>query len=112
VFPNSPNTRLRLLQTNYVSDGIGQKQLVITNSKEVIGINFSVTSKEFYESKSLNTKVDLALKVQSILYDGSKHAMIGDVVYKIERKYLKGQFIELYLVETKIKEGDLIGHTR
>ena len=111
MFPNSPNIRIRLLQTNYVSDVIGQKKLVVTNSKEVIGINFSVTSKEFYESKSLNTKVDLALKVQSILYDGSKHALVGYVIYRIERTYLKGQFIELYLVETKIKEGDLIGHT-
>ena len=111
MFPNSANVSIRLLRTNHVSDSIGQKKLTVTHSKEVIGIMFSVTSKEFYESKSLNSKIDLALKIQSILFDGSKYALIRGVIYRIERTYLKGQFVELYLVETNIKVGDLIDNT-
>ncbi len=111
MFPNSANVSIRLLKTNHVSDTIGQKKLTVTHSKEVIGILFSVTSKEFYESKSLNAKIDMALKIQSILYDGSKYAIVRGVVYRIERTYLKGQFVEMYLVETNIKVGDLIDNT-
>ena len=111
MFPNSANVSIRLLRTNHVSDTIGQKKLVVTHSKEVIGIMFSVTSKEFYESKSLNSKIDLALKIQSILFDGSKYALVRGAIYRIERTYLKGQFVELYLVETNIKVGDLIDNT-
>jgi len=44
------------------------------------------------------------------LYDGSKYAIINDLIYQIERTYLQGQFLELYLVETKIKVSDINGY--
>lgn len=112
MFPNSPNTRLTLLNVHHVTDEIGQKKLVVINSKEVIGMIFSVTSKEYYESKSMSTRVDRAIKIQSILYDSSKYAIIQDTIYRIERTYTSGQFIELYLVETKLKEDDIIDFPR
>jgi hypothetical protein len=109
MFPSSPNIRLSLLKLNTIQDSIGNKQFMLLNSKEVIGINLSITSKEYYDSKKQDIRIDVALKIQSFLYDNSKHAIIEDIIYKIERTYLNGQFIELYLVETKMKLGDIIG---
>jgi len=109
MFPSSPNIRLTLLKLDGVQDAIGNRQHSLISSKEVIGINFSVTSKEYYESKKSDVRIDIALRIMSFLYDGSRHAMINEIIYKIERTYVSGQFIELYLVETKIKRGDIIG---
>ena len=109
MFPSSPNIRLALLKLDGVQDAIGNRQLSLVSSKEVIGINFSVTSKEYYESKKSDVRIDIALRIQSFLYDGSRYAMVSENIYKIERTYVSGQFIELYLVETKIKRGDIIG---
>jgi hypothetical protein len=98
-----------LLKLDGVQDAIGNRQLSLVSSKEVIGINFSITSKEYYESKKSDVRIDIALRIQSFLYDGSRYAMVNENIYKIERTYVSGQFIELYLVETKIKRGDIIG---
>lgn len=109
MFPSSPNIRLTLFKIDGVPDSIGNKKHTVLNSRDVIGINFSVTSKDYYESKKSDTRIDIAIRIQSFLYDGSRHAMIDSTIYKIERTYVSGQFIELYLVETKIKRGDIIG---
>jgi hypothetical protein len=110
MFPSSPNIRLRLLRVQSITDSIGNRTIVLINSKEVVGINFSITSKEFYESKYREMKIDLAVKIQSFLYDTSKYAEANGIIYKIERTYLAGQFIELYLSETKIKPSDIIDY--
>jgi hypothetical protein len=110
MFPSSPNIRLILLKIESIQDAIGNPMHQLLSSKEVIGINFSVTSKEFYESRKQDVRIDLALKIQSFLYDGSRHARINQTIFKIERTYLVGQFIELYLVTTEIKTGDIIGY--
>jgi len=112
MFPSAPNIRITLLRIDGVSDTIGNQKLSLNSSKEVIGIKFSVTSKEFYETKKSDIRIDIALRIQSFLYDGSKHAMIDSTIYKIERTYISGQFIELYLVETSIKRGDINGLIR
>lgn len=109
MFPSSPNTRLTLLKIDGVQDTIGNRKLSLISSKEVIGINFSVTSKEFYESKRTDVRIDIALRIQSFLYDGSRYVLIDSRIYKIERTYINGQFIELYLVEVKIERGDIDG---
>jgi len=109
MFPSAPNIRLTLLKLDSTKDTIGNRKDTLISSKEVIGINFSVTSKEFYESKKTDIRIDVAVRIQSFLYDGSRHALIDSKVYKIERTYVSGQFIELYLVETKIKIGDING---
>jgi hypothetical protein len=111
MFPSSPNIRLSLLKLDGVPDAIGNRQWTMISSKEVIGIQFSVTSREYYESKKSDLRIDVALRIQNFLYDGSRNAMIDGLIYKIERTYVNGQFIELYLVETKIKRGDIIGLT-
>ena len=107
MFPSSPNIKLKLLKLDNVRDNLGNNRLKLISSRNLIGINKSVTSKEYYESKKYEYKVDLSIKVQSFLYDGSKYALVNDIIYSIERTYLAGQFIELYLVETKIKVSDI-----
>lgn len=111
MYPNSPNIRLTLLTMELVQNSIGSTTYQIQQSKEVIGISFSITSNEYYESKRSNIKIDIALKLQSFLYDNSKYADIAGVIYKIERTYQIGQFIELYLNKTKIRKRDVIGYT-
>lgn len=111
MYPNSPNTRLNLLRVDSFLDEVGNISLVLINKKEVIGINFSITQKEFYDSTRLESRVDLAVKIQSFLYDGSLYADVSDKIYKIERTYHNGGFVELYLRETKIKKSDIIGYS-
>ena len=67
----------------------------------------SITSSEYQTSTLLNVKVDLKVVLQAPIYDGSKYAILNDIIYKIERTYINGQFIELYLVETEYKEEEL-----
>lgn len=109
MFPSAPNIRITLLRLDGITDTIGNRKLALISSKEVIGMNFSVTSKEYYESKKSDVRIDISLRIQSFLYDGSKYAMVDSKIYKIERTYISGQFIELYLVEAKIKRGDIDG---
>ena len=111
MYPNSPNIRLKLLTMDLVQNSIGSSTYQLQHSKEVIGINFSITSNEYYESKRSNIKIDIALKIHSFLYDDSKYVDISGVIYKIERTYQIGQFIELYLNKTKIRKSDIIGYT-
>jgi hypothetical protein len=94
-----------------VQNSIGSSTYQLQSSKEVIGINVSITSNEYYESKRSDIRIDIALKIQSFLYDGSKYADVKGNIYKIERTYQNGQFIELYLTRTKIRRSDIIGYS-
>lgn len=107
MFPNSPSTSLALVSIVGRQDAIGNKALVIKGSREVVGINKSVTSSEFQTSIMLNVKYDLKVVLQSFLYKGEKYAINKELVYKIERTFVNGQFIELYLTLTDIKLEEL-----
>ncbi len=110
MFPSSPNIKLELLKLDSIRDYVGNNKLSLISKKSLIGIKKSVTSKEYYESKKNEYKIDLSLMIQSFLYDGSKYAKVDDIIYSIERTYLAGQFLELYLVETKLKVSDIDGY--
>jgi len=110
MYPNSPNIRMQLLTIDLIQNTIGGSSYRYFSSKEVIGINFSVTSREYYESKRSDIRIDIAVKIQSFLYDNSKYVDIDDVIYKIERTYTAGQFIELYLSRSKIRKSDIIDY--
>lgn len=107
MYPSSPNIKIKLLTLIDDTDNIGNHQLRLISEKEVIGISKSITSKEYYESKTQEYKIDVALKILSFLYDGSKYAEHKGLIYKIERTYIAGQYIELYLMETKMKRSDI-----
>lgn len=111
MFPSSPNIKLELLKLESIKDNIGNNKLSLISKKQVIGIKKQVTSKEYYESKKQEYKIDLSLKIQSFLYDGSKYVLADGIIYSVERTYLAGQFLELYLVESKLKVSDINGYS-
>ncbi len=111
MFPSSPNLKIVLLRLESTRDYLGNNKLKFISKKSLIAMRRSVTSKEYYESKKHEYIVDLSVQIQSFLYDGSKYALVDGIIYSIERTYLAGQFIELYLVETKMKADDINGYT-
>ena len=109
MYPNAGNTSLLRLNIVSTLDKLGNKSLKIKSSKGVVGITKSITSSEFQTAVMMNIKYELKISIVSFLYDGSKYAKIKDSIYKIERTYLNGQFIELYLTLTDLKESDFDG---
>ena len=107
MFPNSANVSLTLISIVSTLDSLGVKKNKIISRKEVVGSMRSITSSEYQTSTLLNVKVDLKVVLQAPIYDGAKYAILNDIIYKIERTYINGQFIELYLVETEYKEEEL-----
>lgn len=101
--PNSPNIELTLLTIKSEVDEIGQKLNVIAKSKKVVGIQKSITQQEYQTSKELKVEYELKVLIQSFLYDGSKFAKLNETLYKIERTYVNGQFVELYLSSSDIE---------
>ncbi len=108
MFPNASNISLHLLSIVSKPDSIGNKRLVINKSKEVIGIAKSITSSEYQTSVMMNKKFELKVSIISFLYDGSKYAKIKGSYYKIERTFINGQFIELFMSSTELKEEDFV----
>ena len=109
MYPNAGNTSLLLLNIVSTLDSLGNKHLKIKSSKEVVGITTSITSSEFQTAVMMNIKFELKISIVSFLYDGSKYAKIKDSIFKVERTYLNGQFIELYLTLSDLKESDFDG---
>ena len=107
MFPSSPNINLRLLRLVTNANSIGVSKYKCVSFKDVIGIAKSVTSREHHESRVHNYRIDRALKIQSFIYDGSKHAYIDGIIYKVERTYISGSFIEIYLGESNLVKDDI-----
>lgn len=110
VFPNSYNASFILFRVKTASDSLGNKAWELVGAKEVGGIISSISSKEYYSSLQSNVKCDFKASIQCFLYDGSKYAYFQreNKVYEIERTYLNGQFIELYMKETDLKWEEII----
>ena len=106
MLPNACNTSLCLLNIVSQTDSLGNKELVIKSSKGVVGITKSITSSEFQSSVVINLKLEFKVVIQSFVYDGSKFAELKGKIYKIERTYVNGQFIELYLTLSDYKLED------
>lgn len=101
MFPNSANTRIALLSISSVPDEIGTKRLMVTSKRETMAITQSITASEYQTSVSINRKMDLKAVIQSFVYHGEKYALVHNTVYKIERTYVNGMFIELYLAQSE-----------
>lgn len=103
MFPSSANTHLALLQIKNKKDDIGVSKNVVISSKLISGSARTITQSEYQTGVQLGIKFDLKVVIQSFLYDGSKYARIKNQIYKIERTYLNGHFLELYLVSSDIE---------
>jgi hypothetical protein len=111
AYPNSGNISLFLLRVKTDADDLGNQVLRLVGSKEVVGMTSSITSKEFYNSKQTQLKLDFKVSIQCFLYDKSKFIYVPneDNVYKVERTYQNGMMMELYCSETDIKKEDIKG---
>ena len=111
AYPNSGNNSLFLLRVKTAADDVGNQSLRLVGSKEVVGMTSSITSKEFYNSKQTQIKLDFKVSIQCFLYDKSKYIYIPneDTIYKVERTYQNGIWMELYCSETDIKKEDIEG---
>lgn len=109
MYPNSLNTQITLLTIASVTDSIGVKKTIIKTAHEVFGTSKSITSTEYATQTAINKELDFKVSIQAFLYKNEKYALVNDVIYKIERTYLNGQFIELYLKESEYKWEELNG---
>lgn len=100
---NVANIRVTLIKIDKKRD----KYLVLS-SKEVIGIERSLTTNEF--ETSIQTKLNIQRKVLivSFIYGGEKFAKVDAKYYKVERTYDLGQYIELYLADTPLLDENFI----
>ena len=111
AYPNSGNISLFLLRVKTDADDLGNQVLRLVDSKEVVGMTSSITSKEFFIAKESKVQLDFKVSVQAFLYDGSKYIYVPneDTIYKVERTYQNGMWMELYASETQIKKEDIAG---
>ena len=109
AYPNSGNNSLFLLRVKTAADALGNQSMRLVGSKEVVGMTSSITSKEFYNSKQTQIKLDFKVSIQCFLYDKSKYIYIPneDTIYKVERTYQNGMWMELYCSETQINKEEI-----
>lgn len=111
AYPLIPNISLFLLRVKTDADDLGNQVLRLVDSKEVVGVTSSITSKEFYQSKETKVLLDFKVSIQAFLYDKSKYVYVPneDTIYKVERSYQNGMWMELYCSETQLKKEEIEG---
>ena len=111
AYPNSGNISLFLLRVKTAEDDLGNQGYRLVDSKEVVGMISSITSKEFYSSKETKVMLNFKVSIQVFLYDKSKYIYVPneDTIYKVERTYQNGMWMELYCSETQIKKEEIEG---
>ncbi len=111
AYPNSGNISLFLLRVKTAEDDVGNQVYRLVGSKEVVGVTSSITSKEFYQSKETKVLLDFKVSIQAFLYDKSKYVYVPseDTIYKVERSYQNGMWMELYCSETQLKKEEIEG---
>ncbi len=109
TFPNSGNISLFLLRVKTTADDVGNQVTRLVGSKEVVGVASSITSKEFYSSKESKVLLDFKVSIQAFLYDGSKYIYVpsSDTIYKVERSYQNGMWLELSVSEAQLKKEEI-----
>lgn len=109
AYPNSGNISLFLLRVKTAEDDVGNQVYRLVGSKEVVGVTSSITSKEYYQSKESKVQLDFNVSIQAFLYDRSKFIYIPkeDTIYKVERTYQNGIWLELSVSETNLKKEEI-----
>jgi hypothetical protein len=102
-FPNSPNMRFTLLKVEKE-----REKFRVTSHREVIGITRSLTREEWKSSIETKIQIDLKVSLNAFIYQEEKFVKLDSSFYKVERTFISGQSIELYLGLTSLKEGDFI----
>ena len=103
-FPNGPNIVISLLKVTKE-----REKYQITNLRKMIGIARSLTREEWKASVETKVNIDYKVSINAFLYQNEKFVMIDEHFYKIERTFVGGQFVELYLNETRLSKEDFYG---
>jgi len=98
-----PNVRVKLIKVEK-----RREKYFVLNEKEVIGIERSLTTKEFETNIQTKLNIERKILIVTFLYSGEKFVKVGDKYYKVERTYDLGQYIEIYLSSTPLSNEDFI----
>lgn len=98
-----PNVRVKLIKVEKQ-----REKYFVLNEKEVIGIERSLTTKEFETNIQTKLNIERKILIVTFLYSGEKFVKVGDKYYKVERTYDLGQYIEIYLSSTPLSNEDFI----
>lgn len=109
MISNARNASLYLLSVRSFVDSIGTKNLELISKKEVYGMIKSITTSEYQNAKSQDINFEFKVVLQVLSYDGSKYVLLNGAIYQIERTYITGQFIELYLITSDLKKEEING---
>lgn len=100
-FPNSPNIILKLLKVTKE-----REKYIIKKSKEVVGILRSLTRDEWKAAVETKINIDYKVSINAFLYNDEKFVKVNQTYYKVERTFVGGQFVELYLNATRLTNDD------
>lgn len=103
-FSNSPNIQFELLEVSKL-----RENFIVASRKIVVGMTRSLTREEWKSSLETKVKIDFKIQIDVRQFADQKFAKIGDIYYKIERTFVSGQHIELYLGSTHLLEREFYG---
>ena len=111
AYPNSGNISLFLLRVKTAADSLGNQGWRLVGSKEVVGMTSSITSKEYYQAKESKVLLTFKVSIQAFLYDKSKFVYVPheDTIYKVERTFQNGMWLELHCSEATLKKEEIEG---
>lgn len=107
MFLNVRNTSFYLVKVKNFTDTIGVNHLKVISKKLGYGTLKSINSYEQQSADAINIKYDFKIIMQIVAFDGSKLIYINDQVFNVEKTYINGQFIELYLTSSDICWSDI-----
>lgn len=103
MFPNSINAEITLLKVESTKNDIGVSINSIKSKRKLMCSLKSITRLEYQTSVEISRNIEIKAVLQSFLYQGEKYGVLGNDVYKIERTFINGEFIELYLSKSDIE---------
>lgn len=100
---NAFSLKVALLKVSDATDEYGKQRFEITSSKEMMAIPTNITRSEFYEASRSGYKVSRIIRINSFLYQGERHILIDNKIYKVIKTYELSHLLELTLESTNLK---------
>ena len=72
------------------------------NEKKINGFTFSINASDFNNAQANGVKIEIAVSVQSIVYNEQTYAFINGVEYEMYRFYPNGNYTEIYYKRKKV----------
>ena len=107
MFPNSVNAALYLVSIVNKSDALGIRKPTIVKKNKALGTLKSITVSEYQAGIAINKLSEIKIALQNLVYSEEKFVILKNKIYKVDRTFVNGQFIELYLSESEYKAEEL-----